>query len=800
MKQSAKKAMMLLAVLVAMATASAVAADWPTHRGNPQRTGNVDDLPGPKTPAVLWVYKAPEHYVASPVPGEGVIYFSALGAFGTGIFHSMALDARAPDRILWSKGPPYIKQPIVCAPAVARSLIVFGDGMHQTDGAVLSCLDAVSGLPLWQLPVSGKLVHLEGAPTIAAGRVYIGAGEAGILCVDVRNMMLDGKPIGLGDAKTLIEARWEELKAKYEEAKKKDANLAVPPSEDRLPKPLPKVFWQKGQGTWHVDAPVAVVGDRVLAASAYIDADKVGKRVLVCLNAADGNTLWETPLKINPWAGPTVAGGLVLVGCSSIRFDAKSIKDAQGEVVAVDLASGQVRWRKDLPGGVLSPVAVRGDMAVFTCTDGKVRGWSASTGEEKWVYAADAPFFAGPAVAGGVVYAADLKAVLHAVGLADGKRQWTFSLPADPSVQLQGMVFGSPLVQGGLVYLATCNIEGEAADQPSVVVCVADRSAVVMEQSATVITVNRQERSIAVPCKVAPRKLATLKEIYPLEVVATFPSPRGQKAHETIVTFEAKPREIHKALESLGLTPGSPAQGEEVAASGPEVALYLELPGIVGKPRIIPVEKTMVDSRTGKPMPALKWLFTGSSARQPDPSKEVKVYAADLSGTLVSLYPVTDETVFQSNLTMRECALLKLETNKYVLPEVGTPCRLIIQVKADLPPVASAAETPAPQMPAGPLAAAPAPDPSVLPPLPARNFTGPDRPILADDPTAQQSHRSATAASPLFRSQAAPFLRLVIPDPFETSGAIELRRVPPDSDPPFPSSSALPKITLPAKP
>ena len=671
----------ICAAAAVLAAALSAAADWPTHRGNSRRTGNLDDQPGPQTPAVLWVYKAQEHFVASPVPGAGVLYLAGLGAFNTGIFHSVALDVRAPDRVLWSKSPPYVKRPLVCAPAMADSLLVFGDGMHQTDGALLCCLQAETGLPLWQLSVPGKLVHLEGAPTLAEGRVYIGGGDAGILCVDLRNLVLGGKPMSLDEARPLIEKRWDELKAKFEEDKKKDASLAIPPNEDALPKPSPKVLWQKGQGAWHVDAPVAVRGNRVLAASAYLDDEKVGKRALVCLNAADGNTLWETPLKINPWAGPTATGDLVIVGCSSIRFDSKRLKEAAGEVVALDLASGQVRWRKNVPGGVLSPVAIKGEMAVFTCTDGKIRAWSAATGEERWVYDNPTPFFGGPAIAGGVVYAADLKAVLHAVGLADGKRQWAMPVTSDPSVQSPGMVFGSPLVQGGLIYLATCNLEGDSADQPSVVVCLAEKSAVALEETAAVIAVDLQKRTLAIPCRIAPRKLASLKEVYPLEVAATFPSPRGQKAHETVVTFEAKPSEIHKALVSLGLRPGAPARGDESAATGPEVEILLELPGVTAKPRLVPIEKTVVDARTGKPMPPLRWHFTGSALRQPDPAKDTRAYGADLGGTLITLYPVTDETVFQSNLTMRDCSLLKLETNKYVLPEEGTPARLIIRAR-----------------------------------------------------------------------------------------------------------------------
>jgi hypothetical protein len=142
------------------------------------------------------------------------------------------------------------------------------------------------------------------------------------------------------------------------------------------------------------------------------------------------------------------------------------------------------------------------------------------------------------------------------------------------------------------------------------------------------------------------------------------------------------PSDVHKALEGLGLKPGKPARGEGTAASGPEVGLWLEVPGVTGKPQKVPLERAMVDRRTGLPLPSLKWHFTGSAMRQPDPEKPEKlVYAADLTGTLISIFPVTDETVIQTNLTMREEPLLKLETNRNVLPDEGTEARLVIQVK-----------------------------------------------------------------------------------------------------------------------
>jgi len=670
------------AVLLA-ASPETARADWLTYRGNPQRTGSVDDQPGPKAPKVTWVHKVGEHFIASPVPFGNTMYVGSMAGFGTGALHCLSLDPAAPQRILWSKATPYLKVPVVSAPAVAEGVMVFGDGMHQNDGATLHALKAENGRPIWRLPIAGKLIHMESAPTIDKGRVFVGGGDAGVVCVDLKRVTLDGADQDAAAVQATIEKRWAELQAKYEEDKKKDPQFAIPPNEDALPKPAPKVLWQQGQNKWHVDAPMGVAADRVLVASAFIDEDKVGKRCLLCLNANDGNVIWEIPLKINPWAGPTIDGNLVLVGCSSIRFDTKLIPKAQGEVVALDLGNGQIKWRKEIPAGVLSPIAIKDGLAVFTATDGKVRAWVAQTGEPKWEFPGPNPFFAGPAISGGVAYVADIKGVLYALGLGDGKPQWTLDVGADPGVQAPGMVYGSPIVYGGAIYLATANLEGPTAGQTCAVVCVSDRPMAAAGGAAAGpgFTIDKEKKSITIPCKIAARKLPTLQEIYPLEVVATYPPPQGQKAHETVVVFDVRPSDVHKALESLGLKPGAPARGEGPPASGPELRISLAVPGLIpGQPRIIPMYRMMVDKRTGRTLLPLKWHFTGSALRQPDPNKDTKVYGADLSGTLITLFPVSDETVIQAILGMTECNFLRMDTNRNLLPPEGAPAQLIIEV------------------------------------------------------------------------------------------------------------------------
>jgi hypothetical protein len=205
------------------------------------------------------------------------------------------------------------------------------------------------------------------------------------------------------------------------------------------------------------------------------------------------------------------------------------------------------------------------------------------------------------------------------------------------------------------------------------------------KEEKSAITVLKDKRTIIVPAKVAPRKIddEKLKEAYkdekfkdgfPIEVIATFPYPRGAKAHETVVTFDCKPSDVHKALVDFGLKPGKPAKALKEKQTGPEVRIYLEHPP--GKGKRVPIEQFLVDKKTNKPMPKIKWLFTGSEMIKVDPQKP-EVYGADEKGTLIAVFPVTAETVFQSDRPLEEEKYVKLEVSDK-LPKVGTSVNLVI--------------------------------------------------------------------------------------------------------------------------
>ncbi|MBI2808977.1 MAG: hypothetical protein HYX68_28675 [Planctomycetes bacterium] len=198
------------------------------------------------------------------------------------------------------------------------------------------------------------------------------------------------------------------------------------------------------------------------------------------------------------------------------------------------------------------------------------------------------------------------------------------------------------------------------------------------------LVVDKEKKTVTIDVLIALRKLPHLKgEIYPLEVIATWAHPKGKKAHETIVTLDdsIKPSDVHKALESLGLKAGTPVMGPG-EPKGPALNVFLILPDPTGFPRKVTLDKVMVDKRSGKPFPKnIEWRFTGSKMVQPDPNKDAKVYGADHSGTLMSIFPVTAETVLQTNLTIDFEKFMKLEVNTKVLPKTGTPVKLVIEVK-----------------------------------------------------------------------------------------------------------------------
>jgi len=190
------------------------------------------------------------------------------------------------------------------------------------------------------------------------------------------------------------------------------------------------------------------------------------------------------------------------------------------------------------------------------------------------------------------------------------------------------------------------------------------------------ISVNKDKKEVVVDAEIAPRKLPDLNQIYPIEVFASDSKKNGaQKAHETVIIIGAKPSAVHKAIESLGLKAGKATLKGQGKATGPELKLYLEWEAD-GKAKRIPAEEAIIDTRNNKPLPGIKWIFTGSAMVNLDPEKDDLSYGADSTKTVVGVFPVTNQTVIQTNLEEEGGA--RLESNFAILPKIGTKVKLII--------------------------------------------------------------------------------------------------------------------------
>jgi len=174
--------------------------------------------------------------------------------------------------------------------------------------------------------------------------------------------------------------------------------------------------------------------------------------VIKALNSSNGQVIWRVEkegLEIS--GGPGAGEGLVLVGTSN------------GEVLALSEQDGSEVWRSRVSSEVLSvPKAAQGMVVVHT-VDGKLYALNVSDGKVAWMYDRSIPVLtlhgsSSPVISGSKVFCGFASGKLIAFDLESGQQYWeaTIAVPSGRS-ELERMVDidGDPVVQGGMVYVAT---------------------------------------------------------------------------------------------------------------------------------------------------------------------------------------------------------------------------------------------------------------------------------------------------------------------------------------------------------
>ena len=177
----------------------------------------------------------------------------------------------------------------------------------------------------------------------------------------------------------------------------------------------------------------AAEGDDVFAA---------GGRRVVRIAVANGNTVWKTDTGEKLSAGAGAGQGLVLAGSS------------KGELLALDQASGKVRWKAGLSSEVTGQLVVVGDNVIARTGDGRVQGLAVADGSRKWLYTRNLPVLSlrgsgGMAMRDDVLYVGFPGGKLVALNAANGAQLWeaTVAMPRGATeLERVSDVMGNPVV------------------------------------------------------------------------------------------------------------------------------------------------------------------------------------------------------------------------------------------------------------------------------------------------------------------------------------------------------------------
>lgn len=170
-------------------------------------------------------------------------------------------------------------------------------------------------------------------------------------------------------------------------------------------------------------APVALPDGRVGVAD---DRGRVS-----ALDLATGQAAWTRELDLPVYEAPAARDGLLFVPTT------------RGRLVALDAANGSERWALKLDDATvrLAAPAVTESLVLVGGTDGRLRALDAATGVVRWSFSTDGALVSAPLVAGEFVFVGTMDETIYALDLGTGEVRW--------QAELDGRVKSEPLVHAG---------------------------------------------------------------------------------------------------------------------------------------------------------------------------------------------------------------------------------------------------------------------------------------------------------------------------------------------------------------
>jgi outer membrane protein assembly factor BamB len=111
------------------------------------------------------------------------------------------------------------------------------------------------------------------------------------------------------------------------------------------------------------------------------------------------------------------------------------VANSWGSLLCIEPREGDLVWQFDLPEnrsmkGIRSSPAAEDGLIVFGADDGAVYALDLQTGQQRWRTETDAAVAAPPSIVGSTVFVGNLNGVLHAIDLASGQIRWTYDAGA----------------------------------------------------------------------------------------------------------------------------------------------------------------------------------------------------------------------------------------------------------------------------------------------------------------------------------------------------------------------------------
>ena len=166
-----------------------------------------------------------------------------------------------------------------------------------------------------------------------------------------------------------------------------------------------------------------------------------------------------------------------------------------------------------------------------------------------------------------------------------------------------------------------------------------------------------------------------------LELVATLPAG---KEHESIVSLDTRPSNLHAGLLLLGLKPGKPGEWryleDRVEAIDPtgdrvRVTLLYEHEGIWVE---LPIQRFIVGKDGKRHLPGSEFVFAGSYLAGSREGTSELEYAADLTGDVIALVSFGTEVLAWPKAASESNDDLYWLADPDTVPELGTPVKVRI--------------------------------------------------------------------------------------------------------------------------